>query len=119
MTQRITLVTTGGTIDKAYALGLNVRDLEVRGAAAFDVFKRMELVHAVTFNWTSTCAKDSMDITDDDRAKIVQTCVDADTVKILITHGTDTMIKTAEALSHSIQPDRTIVLTGAAIPACM
>ena len=104
MTQRITVVTTGGTIDKAYALGHNIRGLTVRASVAVDVLRRMELVHVVTFNWTSPCAKDSLDITDDDRAKIVQACVDADTVKILITHGTDTMIKTAHKNPSSRTP---------------
>ena len=61
---------------------------------------------------------DSLDMTDADRDAIVAQCRQAAETWIVITHGTDTMVETAEALAHALPPDagKTIVLTGAMIP---
>jgi len=59
--------------------------------------------------------KHSMDITDSDRKKILQKCKSCKEDKIVITHGTITMVETAQFLGKSIK-DKTIVLTGAIIP---
>ena len=59
-------------------------------------------------------AKDSLEMTDEDRQLIRKACEGAVADKILITHGTDTMINTAEVLSTI--PNKTIVLTGASQP---
>ena len=58
---------------------------------------------------------DSLDITDADRKIILENCKKAKEDRILITHGTDTMIKTAKVLANSIK-DKTIILTGAMVP---
>jgi len=59
-------------------------------------------------------AKDSLEMTEDDRLLIKRACQGALAKKILITHGTDTMIETARILSDI--PDKAIVLTGASQP---
>ena len=59
--------------------------------------------------------KDSLEMSDNDRNSIVQRCFESNEDKILITHGTDTMIKTAKLLATKIN-SKTIVLTGAMIP---
>ncbi len=43
---------------------------------------------------------DSLDMTDNDRAAILENCKRADEDTIVITHGTDTMTKTAEILAQ-------------------
>ena len=58
---------------------------------------------------------DSRELTDEDRATIVKAVAKDSTERILITHGTDTMVQTAKALA-GIQ-GKTIVLTGALKPA--
>jgi L-asparaginase len=58
---------------------------------------------------------DSLDMTDADRALVVQKCRAAAEERIVITHGTDTMTDTAAALAREIT-DKTIVLTGAMVP---
>ena len=58
--------------------------------------------------------KDSLDITEEDRMKILETCEKADSDKIIITHGTDTMIETAKILNKI--RSKTIILTGAVKP---
>lgn len=59
--------------------------------------------------------KDSLEITDEDRALIHQKVEACKTDKILITHGTDTMVDTGLVLQDI--SDKTIVLTGALKPA--
>jgi L-asparaginase len=58
---------------------------------------------------------DSLGMTDADRAVIVQHCQSSAEHRLVITHGTDTMVETAAALAKAI-PTKTMVLTGAMIP---
>src|SRR4051812_10841847 len=58
---------------------------------------------------------DSMEMTDADRALIVQNCLQAPEERIVITHGTDTMTETAAAVARAVS-GKTVVLTGAMIP---
>ena len=58
---------------------------------------------------------DSLEMTDTDRARIVQHCREVHEKRIVITHGTDTMTDTAAAVAHAIT-GKTIVLTGAMVP---
>jgi L-asparaginase len=60
--------------------------------------------------------KDSSFITDEDRQAIYEKCKSSPEERIVITHGTDTMVRTAKFMdSHNL--GKTIVLTGAFIPA--
>ena len=59
--------------------------------------------------------KDSLDMTDEDRKRILDICLLDPRERMLITHGTDTMAKTGSLLSENIQ-NKTIVLTGAMRP---
>ena len=61
---------------------------------------------------------DSLDMTDADRALIVNQCREAAGSRILVTHGTDTMVETARALAGATPSvaGKTIVLTGAMVP---
>jgi L-asparaginase len=58
---------------------------------------------------------DSLDMSDDDRELIVHNCIQCPETRIVITHGTDTMVETARALAAGIAA-KTVVLTGAMIP---
>jgi len=58
---------------------------------------------------------DSLDMADSDRKIILESCIGANENKIVITHGTDTMVETARVIAGSVK-DKTIVLTGAMIP---
>ena len=58
---------------------------------------------------------DSLEMTDADRALIVQNCLQSQEDRIVITHGTDTMTETAAAVARAVS-GKTVVLTGAMIP---
>jgi L-asparaginase len=67
------------------------------------------------FRVQSLMRKDSLELTDADREQIAATVRDAAETRIVITHGTDTMTRTAESLAHGA--GKTIVLVGALSPA--
>jgi L-asparaginase len=58
---------------------------------------------------------DSLQMTDIDREKIAEQCLEAEEDRIIITHGTDTMAETARFLQNLVK-DKTIVITGAMVP---
>jgi L-asparaginase len=105
------ILTIGGTIDKVYFDATS--EYEVGEPTVPHVFREA----GVTVDWRveSLFRKDSLELTDDDRAAIRRTCEEAPESRILITHGTDTMCQTAAALAGI--GGKTIVLTGALAPA--
>ena len=58
---------------------------------------------------------DSLDMTENDRDIIVDSCKRCNLDQIIITHGTDTMVDSAKCLAKE-NIDKTIVFTGAMIP---
>ena len=101
---------TGGTIDKVYFDALRTYQV---GPPNISVFDQLKL--GFSYSIESLMKKDSLDLNDADRTVIYE-AVKADPAdKILITHGTDTMVATARKLAD-IQT-KTIVLTGALKPA--
>lgn len=105
------VLTTGGTIDKVYFDASS--EYEVGEPTVPHVFRESGV--ALPWRLESVFRKDSLEITDEDRAVIRKACEEAAETRILITHGTDTMCATAETLIGI--PGKTIVLTGALAPA--
>jgi len=109
---KITFVQAGGTIDKNYPRHARQYHFEIAEPA----FKN--ILHAADPNFecefVTILQKDSLDMTDDDRQKVLETCRNISNDKIIVTHGTDTMVLTARALSAI--KNKTIVLTGAMEP---
>lgn len=108
---RIRVITTGGTIDKVYFDDASTYD--VGDPQVGPLFKEAN----VTFDFVveSVMQKDSLHMTDQDRALIRERVAAAPERLILITHGTDTMTATAAFLQGL--PDKVIVFTGAMVPA--
>ena len=104
-------VTTGGTIDKIYF------DAKSRFEVGDSQLDHILAEALVTFDYeiVSLMRKDSLEITDEDRAVIRQFLANDAGERFVVTHGTDTMAETAEALVGL--SDKTIVLTGALSPA--
>ena len=109
---KILFVQTGGTIDKDYPKAIAGYAFEITEPAVKGILSKIN--PSFDFEIVSLMKKDSLDITDDDRRKLYDTCKSADTDKIIITHGTDTIIETAKYLSAL--KNKTIILTGAFKP---
>lgn len=101
----------GGTIDKIYFDAKS--KYEVGSPAIGKMLAQLDVKMDIKI--TSLMAKDSLDMSDEDRALIAEAVSNCKESKIIITHGTDTMPDTARALVS--QTDKTIVLTGALSPA--
>ena len=112
---KIAFIQTGGTIDKAYPKILNSYAFEIGGPAFLKILKRIEL--NFEFEPISLFKMDSTDMTKKDRDIIKQTCMETECNKIIITHGTDAMVKTVEVLSGI--KGKTIVMVGAIRPECV
>jgi L-asparaginase len=107
----IRFITTGGTIDKVYFDALSqfevgdspIRQMLTEGLVAFE------------YDVVPLLQKDSLEMTDDDRMVLRDYLAQDDADRYVVTHGTDTMPQTAEALVEL--HGKTIVMTGALTPA--
>jgi L-asparaginase len=107
----IRIFVTGGTFDKEYN--------ELNGTLYFKDTHLPEMLKLgrarVPIEIRTLMMMDSIDMTEADRELIAQNCLKAEEDKIIITHGTDTMVETARVIASKVK-DKTIVLTGAMIP---
>ncbi|MFH0714146.1 MAG: asparaginase domain-containing protein [Candidatus Diapherotrites archaeon] len=110
---KILFVQTGGTIDKDYARKAKTYDFEISTPAVKRVLERIR--PNFEYRVISVLKKDSMDMSAQDRDAICEAVRKVPEDKIIVTHGTDTMTKTAECLSK-IGGGKTIVLTGSSLP---
>jgi len=108
----IIVFVTGGTFDKEY--NMNTGELFFQNTHLQEMFK----VGRCTLNITirTLMMIDSMEMTEEDRKLIVHNCKKTKKDNIIITHGTDTIVTTAEVIAKAKIKDKTIVLTGAMIP---
>ena len=110
----IRILVTGGTFDKEYN--------ELTGSLSFKDTHLPEMLRLgrsrVEVSVRTLMMIDSLDMTDADRSLIVEEVRQTSEERILITHGTDTMVETARALASAFATEatKTIVLTGAMIP---
>jgi L-asparaginase len=107
----IRVFVTGGTFDKEYD--------EIHGRLYFQDTHLPEMLalgrSRVDVDIRTLMMVDSLEMSSADRDLIARHCLEAPEDRIVITHGTDTMVDTAAVLARSV-PDKTIVLTGAMIP---
>ncbi|MEM6965031.1 MAG: asparaginase domain-containing protein [Bacteroidota bacterium] len=103
---------TGGTFDKEYNFitgklyfkDTHLKEMFERGRCTLDIdIKTLMMI-------------DSLEMTEEDRSIIIHNCKKSPHQKIIITHGTDTMVTTAERIAAAGIQDKTIVLTGAMVP---
>jgi L-asparaginase len=107
----IQIFVTGGTFDKEYN--------ELNGSLFFKDTHLPEMLEKgrsrLAVSIDTLLMKDSLEFDDTDRQLIATACSTASSDRILITHGTDTMVQTAQYLAAQ-NLAKTIVLTGAMIP---
>lgn len=108
---QILVVTTGGTIDKAYFDALS--EYQVGDSVVARLLQIARVTHAHRVEEFSR--KDSLDLTDADREQLRERIASAAETRVVVTHGTDTMTQSADVLTSIA--DKTIVLTGALAPA--
>ena len=108
----ILFVQTGGTIDKAYPKSNKGYAFEIHDAA----FNRILSRGQVDFEYESLCLfrKDSTELTAEDRIQLKKKIEESSFNRIVITHGSDTMIETAQFVAERCQ--KTIVFTAAFLP---
>jgi L-asparaginase len=105
------IVTTGGTIDKVYFDDKS--DYQVGEPQIGHILE--ELGVAFRFRAIPLIRKDSLHIDAADRELLRATIAAQGEDRVLVTHGTDTMVETAKVLASIA--GKTIVLTGALNPA--
>ncbi|MEN9314770.1 MAG: hypothetical protein RIS35_1163 [Pseudomonadota bacterium] len=105
------LIATGGTFDKRYD--------PIAGMLCFgdthltDIVRRARLAGPIAVE--SVMQIDSLEMTDAHRARVLAACLASPEERIVVVHGTDTMVETARVLGEAALP-RCVVLTGAMIP---
>ena len=107
----IRIIVTGGTFDKQYD--------EIRGQLSFGNTHLPEMLRLGRSRVETTIETlmmiDSLEMTDEGRARIARRCAQCAETGIVITHGTDTMVETARVVAQLVT-SKTIVLTGAMVP---
>ncbi|HYG64870.1 MAG TPA: asparaginase domain-containing protein [Thermoanaerobaculia bacterium] len=120
--RNVTLITTGGTIEKTY--DETKGDLVNRGSIVRRMLSELRL-EETEVNVFELMSKDSLEMTDADRARVleaVRVCGgDAgnrgEVTGIIVLHGTDTLALTGERIFQEVpEPRVPIVLTGAMRP---
>ena len=107
----IRIIVTGGTFDKRYD--------EIEGALTFhethlpDILRQVRVTVPTSVETNQLI--DSLHMTPQDRLRILDACRQAPETRLIITHGTDTIVETAQLLGEA-QLAKTIVLTGAMVP---
>jgi L-asparaginase len=103
---------TGGTLDKQYN--------PLNGELVFNQSSVMDMLaqsrNTLKIDLDTLMLKDSLEMSDDDRLHILQACNACEDTQIIITHGTDTMVESAQTIAVQLNPNKTVVLLGAMIP---
>lgn len=112
MDDSIQVFVTGGTFDKEY--NFITGTLYFKDTHLLDMFERGR--STLNLDVKTLMMVDSLEMTARDRDLIVDSCKKCRSNKILITHGTDKIVETAQVLAKSGIEGKTIVLTGAMVP---
>ena len=107
----IRILAAGGTFDKIYD--------ELKGNLSFKETHLHPILYQarcrLDISIETIVLMDSLDMLPSHRQQIAEKCKSCLEDRIVITHGTDTMVETAKLLGAEIL-DKTVVLTGAMIP---
>jgi L-asparaginase len=115
MKHSIHILITGGTIDSYYDVTKDtvVPNKETVIPNFIDSLKSYD----TSFEYTTICMKDSRQINDEDRKKLVKAIEQSKHTKILIIHGTYTMPDTARYIQANLKRnDQAVILTASMIP---
>ena len=108
----IKVLITGGTIDKQYN-PLNGELIFTQTSVEKMLFQSRSTVET---ELEVLMLKDSLEMEDQDREILSLACNKAKEKHIIITHGTDTMVTSADKIAENLANDKTVVLLGAMVP---
>ena len=108
----IKVLITGGTIDKQY----NPLNGELIFTQTSVEKMLLQSRSTVETELEVLMLKDSLEMQDQDREILSLACNKAAEKQIIITHGTDTMVESAETIHQYLASDKTVVLLGAMVP---
>jgi L-asparaginase len=110
---KLVFIQTGGTIDKDYPHTTKGWAFEFGEPATNRILEKLN--PSFEYEVLTSCQKDSLEITEEDRNSLAKLIQSHKENKFIITHGTDTMIETATYLKERIR-DKLIIITGAMRP---
>lgn len=111
MRSELRILVTGGTFDKVY--NPVTEKLEFTETSIHEILRIGRATAKVAVE--TLMLKDSLYMTDSDGQRILQRCQDCPEKKLLIVHGTGTMVETAMMLGQGLK-GKMAVLTGAMVP---
>jgi L-asparaginase len=106
------ILITGGTLDKQYN-PLN-GELIFNHSSVADMLAQSR--STVETELETLMLKDSLEMKDDDRQVLSSACNACEQTQIIITHGTDTMVESAQVIAAQLNSSKTVVLLGAMVP---
>ena len=113
--EKIHIIATGGTIDKVYSPSLQ-ENIFKENSVLPEFFKE-RIGHDISDNFTQLMMIDSLDMDNTHRQKLLNAINSIKTNRIMITHGTDTMIETALYIKNNFKDkNKVIIFVGSMIP---
>ena len=110
---KITFIQTGGTIDKDYPKTRNGWAFEIGDPAIHRILEKIN--PTFTYEIITAFKKDSLEIDSSDRNHLLALIQKQPSTIFIITHGTDTLIKTGKFLEKNLN-EKLVILTGALRP---
>jgi L-asparaginase len=115
MASNLVFLACGGTFEKVY--------LPQSGQLGFDQSRLSDWLNTcrIAQSWRTETLMliDSLDMAQEHRLKIAHHIQGLPETKLIVVHGTDTMVETAKTIMQHRRADQTVVLTGAMIPAAL
>ena len=110
---KITFIQTGGTIDKDYPKTRNGWAFEIGDSAIQRILEKIN--PSFKYEIITAFKKDSLEIDNSDRNHLLALIQKQSSTIFIITHGTDTLIKTGKFLEKNLN-QKLVILTGAQRP---
>ena len=113
---KVKVFSCGGTFEKVYnpLSGL----LSFEKSAIPKIFERSRI--NISMDFESLFFKDSLDMDDNDRIMIARKLKAEPVQNLVLIHGTDTMVETAQAIKKvNLSENKVVVITGAMVPFSM
>lgn len=112
-TTSLAILTTGGTFEKQYCPDQNGLGFTQSGLATWATQCRLP----TNTRLETVMLVDSLDMTEEQRGTLASAVANSPENRLVIIHGTDTLVRSADLVALHKRPEQTVVFTGAMIPA--